>query len=263
MKINVIFSPISVDELYFTGRTTVVIDVLRASSTIVAALQNGAKEVVPVATVEFAVKVTGGMFGGQTLLGGERNTKKIEGFALGNSPLEYTPDVIGGKTIILYTTNGSKAVVKAKFSENLFVCSFLNIEAIAKHLVKLNKDFEILCAGKNNNYSMEDTICAGKLVSEITRLNDKVIISDSAKASVALDKSFGKNIPKMLTESEHGKFLIENGFEEDLQYCSMLNHNPAIPYFSANVLKLLKDEEPVMHHKPANKPEQKGHKKQK
>ena len=65
------------------------------------------------------------MFGGQTLLGGERNTKKIEGFALGNSPLEYTPEIVSGKTIILYTTNGSKAVVKAKFSENLYVCSLL------------------------------------------------------------------------------------------------------------------------------------------
>ena len=90
MKINVLFSPVGPDELSFTGKTTVVIDVLRASSTIVAALSNGAREVVPVATVEFAVKVSGGMFGGQTLLGGERNTKKIEGFALGNSPLELS-----------------------------------------------------------------------------------------------------------------------------------------------------------------------------
>jgi 2-phosphosulfolactate phosphatase len=248
MKINVLFSPISVDELYFTGRTTVAIDLLRASSTIVAALQNGAKEVVPVATVEFAVKVSGGMFGGQTLIGGERNTKKIEGFALGNSPLEYTADVIGGKTIILYTSNGSKAIVKAKFSENLFICSFLNLEAVAKQLIKLNKDFEILCAGNNNNYSVEDTVCAGKLVSEVIKLNEEAIISDSARASVALNKSFGKNILKMLTESEHGKLLMENGFEEDLKYCSKLNYNPVIPYFSANVLKLLKDEEPVVLH---------------
>ena len=90
MKLNVFLSPVIVDELYFTGKTTVVIDVLRATSTIVTAINNGAKEVVPVASVEFAVKVSGGMFGGQTLLGGERNTKKIEGFALGNSCLLYT-----------------------------------------------------------------------------------------------------------------------------------------------------------------------------
>ena len=83
MKINTLFSYINTDELAYTGKTTVVIDVLRASTTIIQALQNGAREVIPVASVEFAVKVSGGMFGGQTLLGGERNTKKLEGFALG------------------------------------------------------------------------------------------------------------------------------------------------------------------------------------
>ena len=239
MKINVLFSPIHADELYFTGKTTVVIDVLRASSTIVTALQNGAKEVVPVATVEFAVKVSGGMFGGQTLLGGERNTKKIEGFALGNSPLEYSADIVAGKSLILYTTNGSKAVVKAKFSENLFICSFLNLNAVAKHLVKLDTDFEILCAGRPNAFSMEDTVCAGKLISEIEKLKGSVELSDSSKAAAALSKSFGRSIVKMLKETEHGKILTDNGFDEDIDYCAKLNINEAVPYFSGNVLKLL------------------------
>src|SRR5512135_2548557 len=115
MRVNVLFSPVIADELFFTGKTVIVIDVLRASTTIITALQNGAKEIVPVATVEFAVKVSGGMFGGQTLLAGERNTKKIEGFYLGNSPLEFVPEAVSGKSIIHYTTNGTKAIVKAKF----------------------------------------------------------------------------------------------------------------------------------------------------
>src|SRR5690606_31381991 len=112
MKINVLFSPVGVDELSFTGKTTVVIDVLRASSTIVCARTNGARQRVTFSSIEFAVKVSGCMFGGQKLLAGERNTKKTEGFALGNSPLEYTPEVVKGKTIILFTSNGSRAVVK-------------------------------------------------------------------------------------------------------------------------------------------------------
>jgi 2-phosphosulfolactate phosphatase len=244
MKINVLFSPIHTDELYFTGKTTVVIDVLRASSTIVAALQNGAREVVPVATVEFAVKVSGGMFGGQTLLGGERNTKKIEGFALGNSPLEYSADIVAGKSLILYTTNGTRAIVKAKFSENLFICSFLNLGAVAEHLVKLNTDFEILCAGRPNAFSMEDTVCAGKLISEIEKLNKNVELSDSARAGTALSKSFGRSIVKMLKETEHGKILTDNGFDEDINYCAKLNGSDVLPYFSGNVLKLLPAEKP-------------------
>jgi len=87
MKINVLFSPLIVDELHFTGKTTVVVDVLRATSTIVEALSNGAKEVIPVNTFEFALKASRSIFGGQTILGGEKNTKKIESFNLGNSPL--------------------------------------------------------------------------------------------------------------------------------------------------------------------------------
>jgi len=239
MKINVLFTYVSADDLSFTGRTSVVIDVLRASSTIVNALQNDAKEIIPVSTVEFAVKVSGGMFSGQTLLGGERNTKKVEGFALGNSPLEYLQELIAGKTIILYTTNGSKAIVKAKFSQTLLICSFLNISAIANYLVELNEDFEIVCSGKGSVFSMEDTVCAGKLISEIMKIHDDIELSDSARASLALNKNFGKSILKMLKETEHGKLLIENGFEEDLKFCSKLNYSNVVPYFSGNVIKAL------------------------
>ena len=206
---------------------------------IVQALQNGAREVIPVASVEFAVKVSGGMFGGQTLLGGERNTKKLEGFALGNSPFEYTTEVVGGKTIILFTTNGTKAIVKAKFSENLFIAAFTNLNAVANHLVKLDKDFEILCSGRGNYFSMEDVICAGKLITEIHKINRDIELTDSAKASLALSKSFGKSLITMMKQTEHGKILIENGFNEDLKFCSRINTSETIPYMASGVLKSL------------------------
>jgi 2-phosphosulfolactate phosphatase len=242
MKVIVHFNPVSVDELYFTGKTTVIIDILRATSTIVTALDNGAKEVVPVASIEFAMKVSGGMFGGQTLLGGERNTKKVAGFALGNSPLEYTPEVVGGKTIILFTTNGSKAVVKAKFSENLFICSFLNLQAIADHLLKLDKDLDILCSGRLSTFSIEDTVCAGRLITALMKSSTDIELSDTARASVSLSKSFGKSLIKLLKESEHGKLLLDNGFLEDIKFCSRINTINVIPYFSQNVVKLLEQE---------------------
>jgi 2-phosphosulfolactate phosphatase len=241
MKINILFSPVSVEELYFTGKTSVVIDALRATTTIITALENGAKEIIPVGTVEFAVKVSGGMFGWQTLLGGERNTKKIEGFALGNSPLEYSAEIVAGKSVVLYTTNGTKAITKAKFSYKLFICAFLNISVLAKHLALLNQDLEIICSGRSNNFSMEDSVCAGKLISEIEKLNADLILSDSARASKSLSKSFGKNILKMMRESEHGKILIENGFEEDLKFCSKLNSSNVIPYLNGQTIKLLPD----------------------
>ncbi|WP_304131778.1 2-phosphosulfolactate phosphatase [Ignavibacterium album] len=241
MKVNVLFSPIIADELYFTGKTTVVIDVLRASSTIITALVNGAKEIVPVGTIEFAVKVSGGMFGGQTLLGGERNTKKIEGFALGNSPLEYEKRVVNGKSIVFYTTNGTKAISKAKFSENLFVCSFLNLRSVAKHLVSLNKNVELICAGRNNFFSLEDTVCAGKLISEIISLKDDIELNDSVSSSLALNDKYGTNILKMLKECDHGKLLSENGFEDDIEFCAQINIYDGIPFYTNGVLKLISD----------------------
>ena len=186
MKLNVFLSPVIVDELYFTSKTTVVIDVLRATSTIVTAIDNGAKEVVPVASVEFAVKVSGGMFGGQILLGGERNTKKIEGFALGNSPFEYSKEIVEGKTIVFYTTNGTKSIAKAKYSENLYTCSFLNISAVAKHLITLNTDVEIVCAGRNNYFSIEDSVCAGMLISKISKVKEDSFLNDSGAAVLTM-----------------------------------------------------------------------------
>jgi 2-phosphosulfolactate phosphatase len=239
MKLNVLFSPVNADELYFADKTTVMIDVLRASSTIINALSNGAKEIIPVATVEFAVKISGGMFGGQTLLGGERNTKKIEGFAIGNSPLEYKNEIVENKFIVFFTTNGSKAIVKAKFSENLLVCSFNNLSAVAKHLIKLNNDVEILCAANNNHFSLEDSVCAGKLIEEIKKKKKKTELSDSAAAAFAIYERFGNGIFEMLKNTEHGKKLLENGFENDLEFCSGLNIISGIPYFDGTALKLL------------------------
>ncbi|HSL90544.1 MAG TPA: 2-phosphosulfolactate phosphatase [Ignavibacteriaceae bacterium] len=239
MKANVLFSPVNADELYFTNKTTVVIDVLRATSVITQAIKNKAKEVIPVGTVEFAVKVSGGMFGGQTLLGGERNTKKIEGFALGNSPFEYVKKIVEGKSIVFYTTNGTKAIVKAKFSENLIICSFLNLSAVAKHLVELGKDVEILCAGRNNLFSLEDSVCAGRLTKEIRALNKNMILNDSALAVISLDDKFGSDLVEMMKKCEHGKILLENGFEKDIEFCGQLNSMEVIPIFKNGTVKAL------------------------
>lgn len=238
MKINVLLSPVFADELYYSGKVTAVIDVLRATTTICTALANGAKEVIPVASVESAVKVSGGMFGGLTLLGGERNTKKIEGFALGNSPLEYTQEVVQGKSIVLYTTNGSKAIVKAKFSSKLFILSFNNLNAVAEKLLSLDKDIEILCSGRNNGFSLEDTICAGKLITEIMKVKEDAELSDGAKISYNINKTLGKNLHKVLMESDHGKILSANGFDEDLKYCSKLNSCDIVPLYASNVIKI-------------------------
>jgi 2-phosphosulfolactate phosphatase len=239
MKLRVLFSPANTDDLYFTGKTTVIIDVLRASTTIVEALKNGARDIVPVSTVEFAVKISGGMFGGQTLLGGERNTRKIEGFALGNSPVEYKNEIVSGKSIVFYSTNGTRAIVKAKFSENLLICAFTNLKEVAQQLIKIDKDCVILCAGNNNLFSLEDSVCAGTLIDQIIKIKNDVELSDAARGALALNKSFGNDKLTILKESEHGKLLMRNGFENDLELCSKLSTTDVVPFYTSSVLKAM------------------------
>jgi len=242
MKINIHYSNLNFDELYFTGKTSVVIDVLRSSTVIVHALKNGAREIIPVGTVDFAIKVSGNAFGGQTILAGERNTKMVEGFNLGNSPLEFTPEIVAGKSIILYTTNGSRSIVKAKFSENLFICCYNNLPAVANHLLALNKDVEIICAGSNGNFNLEDAACAGRLLNEIGKVNKLVEIGDSGRASLVLSKLFGKNILKMLKKTDHGRLLIENGFSADIKECAQFGTTDLIPYYVSGAIKKLETE---------------------
>jgi 2-phosphosulfolactate phosphatase len=103
----------------------------------------------------------------------------------------------------------------------------------------MDTDIEILCAGRNNSFSLEDTVCAGKLISEILKSKKDLELSDTAKTSIALNKAFGKNLLKMLSETEHGRLLLDNGFEEDIKFCSKLNTINAVPCFSGNVVKLL------------------------
>lgn len=237
MKVNVFLSPVIVDELYFTGKSTVVIDVLRATSTIVTALNNGAKEIIPVASIEFAVKVSGGMFGGHTLLGGERNTKKIEGFALGNSPFEYIKEVVEGKSIVFYTTNGTKSIAKAKYSDSLITCSFLNIGAVAKYILSNRSDVEVVCAGRNNYFSIEDSICAGMLISELKKSVVDVLLNDSGQAALTLFEKYGDNLPQALKNSDHGKILIDNGFEKDIDYCCQKDLFDIIPFYNNGVIR--------------------------
>lgn len=236
MKINLFFSPGVVDELYLSDRTVVVIDALRATSSIITAVGNGAQEVIPVGSIEFAMKISGNLFGGRTVLAGERNTLQIEGFNLGNSPSEFSPETVNDKSVVIYTTNGTKALVKTRFSEQTIVAAFLNLRASAEYLAKTGRDIEIICSGRNNQFSLEDTVCAGLLIKELQSIQSYEL-TDSAQASVVLSDRYGSDVRKMMLESEHGKLLIANGFTADIDYCSQISVSEVVPIFISNIIK--------------------------
>jgi 2-phosphosulfolactate phosphatase len=246
MKIDVCFDPFELDELELRGKNIVVIDVLRSSTTIVVALNNGAREIIPVESIENAVKISGSLFGDVTLRGGERNGKTIQGFNLGNSPLEYTEATVKGKSIIFCTTNGSVAMYKSRFAQNLAIGSFVNISTVIDFIKELRSDFLIICAGKAStmsNFSLEDTVCAGMIVHKLSAAKEiKLELTDSSLASQALYKTYGRSLLKVMKNTEHGKYLVEIGFLEDIKVAAAVDSFPVLPVLSGNVIKLRREE---------------------
>jgi 2-phosphosulfolactate phosphatase len=239
MRVDLYFTPNQIDETQFRDKVVVVIDVLRASTSIATALHNGAREIIPVTTVESAVKISGNLVGAAVLLGGERNGKTIEGFHLGNSPLEYTEEKVKGKSIIFSSTNGSQAIAKAHYARDLVVCGFVNVGIVAEFLGKCTSDIIIVCAGDDGRFSMEDSVCAGLLIRRLSRTDGvKAEHSDAALAAVTLYKSFGKSTLKMIQNSEHGKYLIGIGFADDCAICARVDSIPVLPQLVGNVIKV-------------------------
>ncbi|MER3524720.1 MAG: 2-phosphosulfolactate phosphatase [Ignavibacteria bacterium] len=245
MQLEVFFTPHHVDELYLRGRKVVVIDVLRASTTIATALYNGAKEFIPVPTVEAAMKIVGDRSGEVTLLGGERNGNMIEGFHLGNSPLEYTEERVKGRSIVFTSTNGSQALAKARYAKEVLVCAFVNISAVVRELREARGDLTILCSGREGDFSMEDAVCAGMVLAKLLDTNtESITYGDAGAASLLLYKSQKRSLVGMLAKSEHGTYLKEIGYGNDVKFCAGIDTMPVVPALTGNVLKL-KSSEPI------------------
>jgi len=244
MRVDLYFTPHQADEQALRERTVVVIDVLRASTSIATALRNGAREVIPVPTVESAVKISANLFGDITLLGGERNGRMIEGFHLGNSPLEYSEEKVRGKSIIFSTTNGSLAMAKARYAKEMVVCGFVNLSVVVNFLIQNPRDFVVVCAGSNGMFSLEDAVCAGMLLQKMFNGRPEGYeLSDGAHAALALYKGFGKSIQKMVMNTEHGLYLQQIGFGDDLKVCAGVDTVPVLPLLDGNVIKLRRDVE--------------------
>src|SRR5437764_8855990 len=167
MKIDVHFTPLGLLAGDLAGRGVVVVDVLRATTTVVTALANGAKAVIPAATSEEAVRLASNLEKDGVVLAGERRSVKIAGFALGNSPREMTATTVAGKTIVLATTNGTPALVAAQGGEPVLVGAPANFRALgeqARQLLAARGDLVVICAGREEQFAIEAAYTAGRLV---------------------------------------------------------------------------------------------------
>jgi 2-phosphosulfolactate phosphatase len=240
MQINLYLTPQQADELALREKTVVMIDVLRSSTTITTALAHGARQVIPATSVESAVKISGNLFGDVFLLGGERNGRMIQGFSLGNSPLEYTEERVRGKSIIFSSSNGTQALAKGRHARTLLVCGFINVSAVADVLQRIGGDLTILCAGNEGSIALEDAVCAGLLMHRVAGWTaDTPGLPDGASVALSLHKAYGKSPLKMLQASEHGRHLVGLGFGDDLRICAGVDSCSVVPSFEGGVLKTM------------------------
>ncbi len=213
-------------------------DVLRATSVIVHALAEGVTEVVPVITVEEAFERRKAFPSGSTLLGGERGSRKIDGFDLGNSPREYVSEKVKGKRLILTTTNGTRAFHSVADGKRVMVGSFFNMKALAGKCCQSGDDLLFFPSGDKGDFSLEDTICAGMLVDQIVMNGcGSPRLTDAAQAARILYKRFEASLEEALRLSNHGRDLVELGLGEDLAYCARTDRIDLVPVFRQGVIR--------------------------
>ena len=232
VEIKVFSSPRESTEDDLRGCAVIVIDVLRSSSTIITAIMNGAREIIPVLTPAEVGELASKSGRGGALMCGEREGKKIEGFDLGNSPLEYSPDKVSGRIIIFASTNGAPMIVRARNADRIYIGGFNNFSAVLGLILKENRNIAILCSGQNEKFSIEDFVCAGRFVDALEiKLGERAELNDGARAAAQLYQQYRGQIGELLRISSHGKYLSSLGFSSDLDYCAKVDTVPIVPMF--------------------------------
>ncbi len=226
-------------------RTVVVIDVLRACSTIATALHHGARAVMPVPDMAEASKIAANLDPDVYRLGGERNAEKIEGYHLGNSPLEYTQEVVEDRDVILNTTNGTKALSRAKSARHLVAGCFLNAGRIVDFIQDAGTDVAIICAGRQNRLSLEDTLCAGLMLSRLWGGVEPEGATDAAHTAFSIYQTDSDDVGTALRRANHAQNLTQRGYNGDVDYCFEVDTLPVLPYYKDNRLVLYEDLNPA------------------
>ncbi|MCX6639011.1 MAG: 2-phosphosulfolactate phosphatase [bacterium] len=240
MKIDVYLIPDEIAEERLKDKTAVVVDVLRASTTICAALSVGARAIIPADSISSAIQLASLLSRSAVLLCGEREGKLIEGFDLANSPFEYTRAKIKGKTLIFGSTNGSPTIIRTRQARHTVICGFVNLDVVVEALAEITDPINILCSGKFGQFAIEDAICAGRVVAELQKLNPSIELNDGAIAAKNLAEYYWDRVPEIVAGSHHGQYLTQIGMDADLPFCSDLNRVPVLPVFHDGKITLAK-----------------------
>ena len=232
-KVEVVFSP-ALFPVYFDNNDciVVVIDVFRATSAICAAFESGVDSLIPVATLEEAIEYKQKGF----KVGAERNAEIVEGFDFGNSPLTFKDGKFKNESLVLTTTNGTKALEMAKTANKVVIGAFTNLTALCDYVEQEDKDVLLLCAGWKDRFNLEDTLFAGAVAQKISQNLRFSNLSDSTIAAINIYDSAKDDLFGFLGESSHRKRLSRLNMEEDIIYCLTKDKSDIVPVLEGNVL---------------------------
>lgn len=236
--IDVFYSLHSFQEDELRDKTVVIIDVLRASSTIVTAFMNGAKAIIPVGDMGEASKIAQNVDSDNYLLCGEKDGEKIEGYDLGNSPLEYKKEIVEGKNLIFNTTNGTKAIKKSLGSSKTYIASFLNVSAIVDELKKQENEIVLVCAGWKGRLAFEDMLLAGNIIHLLSDGSLPNGSRDGAKVAFGLYDKFGDDISTVIHQSNHATRLKDIIGTSDIDYCCQVDITDMLPRLKEGMITL-------------------------
>jgi len=234
VRLDVFFTPNQVKPIETAGRLVLIVDVLRASTTVATALGNGARTVIPVEGADEVILRSKEFARSQILLAGEQKMYAIAGFDIGNSPQAFTKEVVEGKTILITTTNGTRTLLGVQNARDIVIASYVNFSAVLammKVAASSNTDIAIICAGEEGSFTLEDAACAGRYVRAIPKRADSIQTNDAAAASVVIEKKYGDNIAKVFKESSHGQALQSAGFGDDLAAAAQVDSYPVVPIY--------------------------------
>jgi 2-phosphosulfolactate phosphatase len=220
-SLEICFSPELVHLHDLQGKTVVVVDIFRATSTMVTALANGVEGIRPLEDLEQCRRMAGSGY----VTAGERNGKKEVGFELGNSPLSYLGDAYKGRKVAMTTTNGTVAIERSKkHAAEILIGAFLNLQATADYLRSKKRAVLILCAGWKGKFNLEDSLYAGALASLLHYPYD----CDGTLAMESLYRQVSGDIGGFLKKASHAKRLQNQNIEADIDFCLSLDMYPLV-----------------------------------
>lgn len=227
-KVEVCFSPAIFNCHQNPEAVVVVVDVLRATSAICTAFMNGAGEIIPVGTVDEAKTYKNKGY----LVAAERDGFVLDFADFGNSPYNFTPERVFGKTIVYSTTNGTQAVQMASSCHKVAIGSYLNLSALCEWLAKQQRDVIVFCAGWKNRFSLEDTILAGAISKKLVQEYGLSTICDSATAAIDLWSIAEADLMAYIDKAAQRSRLRKNGLDDVIDYCHTVDLTDIVPLYS-------------------------------